>query len=133
LKNTGFCGRWHLLNKKPLTIADAAHNESGLNEVLAQIETIPYRKLHVVMGMVNDKDISKMLSMMPKDADYYFCKANIPRGLEADILREEAQKFDLKGMAYSSVETALKAAQQKASPEDMIFVGGSCFTVAEVI
>ena len=133
LVNTGFCGRWHILNQVPLTVCDAAHNESGLSEVLAQIQTIPYRKLHVVLGMVNDKDISKMLSMMPKEANYYFCKADIPRGLEADILLEEARKFDLKGIAYSSVEMALKAAQLGASSDDMIFVGGSCFTVAEVI
>jgi len=133
LINTGFCGRWQVLSHHPLTVADAAHNESGMSEVVAQIKTVPYRKLHVVLGMVSDKDISKMLSMLPKEADYYFCKANIPRGLAADILMREAEKFDLKGITYPSVETALKAAQQNASPEDMIFVGGSCFTVAEVV
>ena len=133
LINTAFSGRWHILNKKPLTVCDAAHNESGLHEVIAQIKTIPYRKLHIVIGTVNDKDISKMLSMMPKEAEYYFCKANIPRGLEAAVLQQEAQKFDLKGAVCNSVEHALKTAQEKASPEDMIFVGGSCFTVAEVI
>ena len=133
LLNTGFCGRWHILSQKPLTVCDAAHNESGLNDVLTQIQTIPYRKLHIVLGMVNDKDISAMLSLFPKEAAYYFCRADIPRGLEADILRKEAQQFDLHGITYNSVETALKAAQQQASPEDMIFVGGSCFTVAEVI
>ena len=133
LINTGFCGRWQVLSNHPLTVADAAHNESGLSEVVAQIKTVPYRKLHVVLGMVSDKDISKMLFMLPKEADYYFCKANIPRGLAADILLKEAEKFDLKGIIYPSVETALKAAQQNALPEDMIFVGGSCFTVAEVV
>jgi len=133
LINTGFCGRWQVLSHHPLTIADAAHNESGMSEVVAQIKTVPYRKLHIVLGMVSDKDISKMLSMLPKEADYYFCKANIPRGLAADILLKEAEKFDLKGVAFPSVETALKAAQQNALPEDMIFVGGSCFTVAEVV
>jgi len=133
LKNTGFCGRWHILSEKPLTVCDAAHNESGLSEVVAQMKTIPYRKLHVVLGVVNDKDISKMLSLMPKDADYYFCKANIPRGLDSDILQKEAQKFDLKGTVYTSVEKALNAAKQNALQDDMIFVGGSCFTVAEVV
>ena len=133
LINTGFCGRWQVLSNHPLTVADAAHNESGISEVVAQIKTVPYRKLHVVLGMVSDKDISKMLSMLPKEADYYFCKANIPRGLAADILLKEAEKFDLKGIACPSVEAALKTAQQNALPEDMIFVGGSCFVVAEVV
>jgi dihydrofolate synthase/folylpolyglutamate synthase len=88
IKNTGFCGRWQILNEKPLTICDAAHNENGLSEVIKQIKTVSYRKLHIVLGMVNDKDIFKMLSMMPKDAEYYFCKADIPRGLEATLLQK---------------------------------------------
>jgi dihydrofolate synthase/folylpolyglutamate synthase len=133
LINTGFSGRWHVLNRHPFTVCDTAHNEGGLKKVLSQIKRMKFNKLHVVLGVVNDKDISTMLSMMPKEATYYFCKAAIPRGLDALELREKARAFQLIGNAYHSVKEAFYVAQQAADIEDMIYVGGSTFIVAEVI
>ena len=130
---TNFIGRWHLLGRKPNIIADSAHNSHGITVALKQIKEIYFEQLHFVIGMVNDKDIEKILSMLPKDARYYFAKANIPRGLDAKELKEKANAVGLKGRAYSSVKNALKAAKRKAEKDDLIYVGGSTFVVAEVI
>jgi dihydrofolate synthase/folylpolyglutamate synthase len=133
INNTGFAGRWQILSGSPLTICDTAHNESGLREVLMQISRTPHEKLHFVFGMVSDKEIDTILQMLPKDAVYYFCKADIPRGLDANELRIKAQGFGLTGETFDSVNNALKAAQQRAIPNDLVFVGGSTFIVAEVV
>jgi dihydrofolate synthase/folylpolyglutamate synthase len=130
---TGLRGRWETINTSPLTIADTGHNPEGIQEVLNNIANVPYNKLHFVIGMVNDKDISKVLSMLPKDAVYYFCKPDIPRGLEAESLKEKAADFGLTGNAYSSVNDALTTAQSMAKDNDLVFVGGSTFVVAEAI
>lgn len=130
---TKMMGRWQKLGAQPLIIADSGHNEGGLKLTMSQLSKLDYQQLHFVLGAVNDKNISKMLSMLPKDAKYYFAKANIPRGLDAKILKAEAANFSLKGRAYSSVKNAMKAAKRAASKEDMIFAGGSTFVVAEVI
>src|SRR5699024_3216675 len=98
-----------------------------------QIKKEDYKKLHIVLGVVNDKDLSGILPLFPQDAAYYFCKADIPRGLEAGILQEEALKFDLRSKVYGSVKNALAAAQTAANDHDLIYVGGSTFTVAEII
>jgi dihydrofolate synthase/folylpolyglutamate synthase len=130
---TGLHGRWEVLNRNPLTICDTGHNPEGITEVLKNIATINYDQLQFVIGMVNDKDISKVLSMLPKDATYYFCRPDIPRGLEAESIREKAAGFDLHGEAYGSVKAALQAAQANATDKDLVFVGGSTFVVAEVV
>jgi len=133
VKNTGILGRWQKLATQPKIICDTGHNEDGLNYVLAQIKTEQYRKLHFVLGMVNDKNIAKVLAMLPKEAIYYYCKANIPRGLDAKELEAQALSFGLSGKSYSSVADAFGAAKLNASIDDMIFIGGSTFVVAEVL
>jgi dihydrofolate synthase/folylpolyglutamate synthase len=132
-KLTGLHGRWEVLNNQPLTICDTGHNPEGIEEVLKNIAAVNYKHLHMVIGMVNDKDSTKVLSMLPKNAVYYFCKPDIPRGLEAESLKQKAESFGLHGYAYPSVKAALSEAQQSATDEDLVFVGGSTFVVAEVI
>ena len=133
IENTGFAGRWQILSRIPLTVCDTGHNESGIKEVLYQISQTPHENLHFVFGMVNDKEIETILRILPKDATYYFCNADIPRGLDASELRKQAQRYGLKGDAFDSVKIALKAAQQHATVNDLVFVGGSTFVVAEVV
>jgi dihydrofolate synthase/folylpolyglutamate synthase len=130
---TGLHGRWEILNKHPLTICDTGHNPEGVQAVLQNISSIVFNKLHFVLGIVNDKDISKILDMLPKTAIFYFCKPDIPRGLEAETLKKQAASFGLQGEVYPSVKTALKSAQQNAVENDLVFVGGSTFVVAEVV
>lgn len=133
LLNTGFQGRWQILQKKPLTICDIGHNPHGLAYVVKQLKNQKYNQLHFVLGVVNDKDIDTMLTMLPGDAIYYYCKANIPRGLDADILKEKATIVGLHGSSFSSVAEAYKSAFKNAGEEDLIFIGGSAFVVAEVL
>jgi len=130
---TGLHGRWETLNHHLLTICDTGHNPEGITEVLKNIESTPHENLHIVMGVVNDKDISKILAMLPKHATYYFCKPDIPRGLDAELLQQKAEGFGLHGEIYVSVKTALKAAQSQADKNDLVFVGGSTFVVAEIV
>lgn len=129
---TGLMGRWQIISKNPLTVCDTAHNENGIAEVLKQISISSFKNLHFVLGMVNDKEIDKVLNMLPKEAVYYFCKANIPRGLNEGILKEKAEKLGLKGESYKSVQKAVNAARKAANKDDMIYIGGSTFIVAEV-
>jgi dihydrofolate synthase / folylpolyglutamate synthase len=133
IKNTSLAGRWQIISNKPLTIVDTGHNQAGLTYVLTQIKKTPHKHLHFVLGMVNDKDLTTILKMLPQKATYYFCKANIPRGLPAADLAKEASSLGLTGKVYKSVKAALKAAQQQAAKNDLVFVGGSTFTVAEVV
>lgn len=130
---TGLQGRWQVLKKNPLTIADTGHNEAGINEVLDMLRKTKYRQLHIVLGMVGDKDIRNILKLLPKKATYYFCRAAIPRALDAGELQKQAGRAGLRGETYISVRKALQAAQNKAGKGDLVFVGGSTFTVAEVI
>lgn len=132
-ENNALRGRWEILDKEPLTIADTGHNEDGINQIINQISQIDYDRLHWVWGMVNDKDPAKVFKLLPKEANYYFCKPNIPRGLEADVCKEQAESFELYGDAYASVKDALKAAQSNARSNDLILIGGSTFVVAEVL
>ncbi len=132
-KLTGLHGRWEVLSQHPLTICDTGHNPEGIAEVLKNIENVSYQKLHFVMGVVNDKDIGKILALLPKKAVYYFCKPNIPRGLDADSLKQQAANFGLNGRNYPTVKDAFKAAQINAGENDLVFVGGSTFVVAEVV
>ncbi len=105
--NTGIAGRWQIIGEKPFCICDTAHNVDGIKEVVEQIRSLEYSNLHFVLGMVNDKNISTILSLLPKHATYYFCKANIPRGLDQADLMQMANKFNLKGDAYPSVKNCL--------------------------
>jgi dihydrofolate synthase/folylpolyglutamate synthase len=133
VKNTGLMGRWQTISRNPLTIADIGHNPDGIREILEQIEITPHNKLHFVIGVVNDKDVHAMLARLPKEASYYFCKADIPRGLDATELAQKAQEYSLKGNVYLSVKEALLSAQEAAGAHDLVMVGGSAFVVAEVV
>ena len=130
---TGLKGRWYVLRQKPLVICDTGHNEAGLKEVVSQLLTFPHEKLHVVFGMVSDKDTAGMLKQMPVKATYYFCKADIPRALDAESLKQAAAEFKLKGKTFKTVQKAYDAALQAAGEKDLIFIGGSTFVVGEVI
>jgi dihydrofolate synthase/folylpolyglutamate synthase len=132
-KLTGLMGRWQTLENNPLIICDTGHNLDGIKVVLENINQINYEKLHLIIGMVKDKDISKMLSLFPKNATYYFCSPNIERAKQATELQLEARNFGLIGDAYESVEQALLAAKKNANKKDFIFIGGSTFVVAEVV
>ena len=131
--NTHLMGRWQILNSDPLTIADTGHNVAGITEVVQQLAEMNYEKLHIVLGMVNDKDIESVLQLLPRNAEYYFCKADIPRGLDANILAEKAFDMGLRGMAFESVRHAYRSAVNNARFGDVVFIGGSNFTVAEVV
>lgn len=133
LKNTGLLGRWQQLNDSPKTICDTAHNKNGLEIVLNQIQKENFNQLHIVLGVVNDKDLDEVLPLFPKNAIYYFCKPNIPRGLEAAILKEKATQYGLNGETYNSVSESYKSAQKSAVANDFIYVGGSTFVVAEIL
>lgn len=132
-ERTNYLGRWKVLSEEPLTICDSAHNEAGLRYAMRQLKHTPHRNLHIILGMVKEKDLSKILTVFPKDAHYYFAKANVPRGLSAHRLKEQAAEHGLKGVACYSIENALEQANANAYEDDLIFVGGSIFTVAEVI
>lgn len=133
VRNTHLTGRWQVLSRQPLVIADTGHNEGGVKEITMQLGDMSFRKLHFVLGCVNDKDIDGILHLLPQYAEYYFCKADIPRGLDANILATKAIEAGLRGNTYDSVQQAYKAALNNAHFDDVVFVGGSNFTVAEVI
>ncbi|GAB4132624.1 MAG: folylpolyglutamate synthase/dihydrofolate synthase family protein [Bacteroidia bacterium] len=133
IKNTGFAGRWQILGKSPLIVADTGHNEAGIREVMQQLKKLKYNKLHIVFGVVNDKDPSKVLELLPGKAEWYFCKASVQRAMPAEELQEKALRAGLKGESYPTVKKALKAAKEKASGRDVIFIGGSTFVVADAL
>jgi dihydrofolate synthase/folylpolyglutamate synthase len=130
---SGLMGRWQVLSDHPLTICDTGHNRDGMAMVMKQLNALPYKKLHIVFGMVNDKDPATVLELLPKDAEYYFCKAGIPRALDPLKLQKQAGNYGLNGDNFSTVAEAYKAAQNKADANDVIFIGGSTFVVAEVL
>ena len=132
-QNTGFKGRWYKLQDNPLVMCDTAHNKDGIQQIMPLVSNYKQGQVRVVLGMVDDKDLDGVLPLFPSTSLYYFCKADIPRGLDVQILKEKASKFNLQGNIYSSVKDALENAIQDASTNDLIFVGGSTFTVAEVI
>lgn len=133
VKNTSLLGRWQQIHKNPKAIADTAHNANGLQLVMQQIKKQKFKNLHIVLGMVADKDIDKILPLFPTNATYYFCKPNVPRGLEAEILQQKAQQYQCLGEVYGSVSVAYQAALKNATVDDFIYVGGSTFVVAEVV
>lgn len=130
--STGLKGRWQVLDRKPLVVCDTGHNLDGMKEVVRQIQRQDYRKLYFILGMVTGKDISSILSLLPKDAYYFFCRANIPRAVDAATLLEHAHANNLAGEIVTDVNDAIRAAKNVAAPEDMIFVGGSTYVVAEI-
>jgi dihydrofolate synthase/folylpolyglutamate synthase len=132
-ENTGLRGRWEVLGSFPTLICDTAHNREGLSYVFKQLQSEKFQCLHLVLGMVNDKDVLSLLELFPKQAQYYFCKPNVPRGLEASQLAQIFTEHGFEGSIYPSVKDALKAAKQSASHDDLIYIGGSTFVVAEII
>ena len=131
--NTGFRGRWQVLSNNPLTISDVGHNKEGISQVVQQIRQCKFNKLHFVLGMVDDKDITDILNLLPHEAVYYFCKADIPRGMDEELLQEAAHKAGLNGKTYSSVREAYNVAVNNADSSDLVFIGGSTFVVAEIV
>jgi dihydrofolate synthase / folylpolyglutamate synthase len=129
---TGLKGRWQKLSEKPLIVCDTGHNEAGIREVVSQIKMISYRQLHMVIGMVKDKDVSTVLNLLPKEAIYYFCQAKIPRAMDAHELFEKAKAFGLYGSVVPDVNEAIEKAKAAATIDDFIFIGGSTFVVADI-
>jgi dihydrofolate synthase/folylpolyglutamate synthase len=130
---TGLSGRWEILQEQPYIIADTAHNADGLIETMSQLTKGLKGKLHMVLGVVKEKDLAKILKLLPSYAQYYYCKPAIFRGLDAEILAAEAAKTGLQGKVYGSVKQATMAAKQAAEQNDTIYIGGSTFVVAEVL
>ncbi|MFT5512058.1 MAG: dihydrofolate synthase/folylpolyglutamate synthase [Bacteroidia bacterium] len=133
VENTSLMGRWQILQESPKVICDTGHNYDGLDHVVMQLEQESFDKLHIVFGQVEGKNTSALLSLLPKDAIYYFCKPDVVRGLDVDKLSEEALSHDLKGQTYPTVFQAYTAALIDAKPEDVVFVGGSTFVVADLL
>ena len=130
---TGLMGRWQKLEEHPALVCDTGHNVGGISYIVEQLKHQKYDRLHIVMGMVNDKDISGVLSMMPKDAIYYFTRADVKRALPENELQALAQQVGLQGQSYPNVKAAVEAAKQHSSEKDFIFVGGSSFIVADLL
>jgi dihydrofolate synthase / folylpolyglutamate synthase len=129
---TGLKGRWQKLNERPLIIADTGHNEAGISEIVSQIKTLQFDRLHMVIGMVKDKDIAGVLRLLPTNAYYYFCQAKIPRAMDAKDLANRAKEFNLEGEVIADVSKAIDKAKERALKEDFIFIGGSTFVVSEI-
>lgn len=133
VKNTGLLGRWQQLGSNPKIICDTAHNAHGLEIVMNQLNNEPFTHLHLVLGFVNDKDLDKILPLFPKKATYYFSRPSLSRGLDETLLQKKAAAFNLIGNAYNSISEAYEAALKNATASDFIYIGGSTFTVAEVL
>ena len=132
-KMTGLQGRWQILGYNPLIVCDTAHNAEGMAEVVNQIKQTPFERLHVVIGVVSDKDAGRMLSLLPDTAEFYFTRADIPRAMDERELARIAGNFNLKGTTHPTVEKAFNSAVNRAGVNDMIFIGGSTFVVAEIL
>jgi dihydrofolate synthase/folylpolyglutamate synthase len=132
IKNTGLKGRWQVLQKSPLIVADTAHNVEGITEVVRQIQSIAFRKLHLVLGFMNDKDVEKILQIYPKEALFYFCQPNLERAMPLERLATIAESLKLHFHLIENTNQALTFAKTIALPEDLIFVGGSTFVVGEI-
>ena len=133
IQNTGLLGRWQIIGHNPLVVCDTGHNQAGIKLVVEQINQTAWKALHVVIGMVSDKDQDKVLSLLPTNAKYYFTKASIPRAAEPEVLAAKAERFGLNGDCYPTVRQALSVALANAGENDLVFVGGSTFVVAEIL
>lgn len=131
--NTNLKGRWQILNQEPKVICDTAHNKEGLEMVMNQLMSQSSNQLHIVLGVVSDKNLESILPLFPQKVKYYFCKPDVPRGLASTVLQETANQFHLNGEVYPSVNEAYRAALKNTSKEDVIYIGGSTFVVAEVV
>ena len=131
-KNTGLYGRWQMIGTNPTTVVDVAHNVAGIQTLLAQIKLVNHQQLHIVFGMVKDKDIDSVLALLPTQATYYFTQAQIERAIDATELQQKARAHDLKGNTYQTVNAAIAAAQKQAQVTDLIVVCGSVFLVGEI-
>ncbi|GAO28193.1 dihydrofolate synthase [Geofilum rubicundum JCM 15548] len=131
--NTGLRGRWQILSSQPLTICDTGHNEDGMRMIVEQIKALEFNCLHFVLGMVSDKEVDPILALLPTHARYYFTRANIPRSLDPELLQKKALVHGLSGQIFANVPEAWRAAQKNAGDNDLIFIGGSTFVVAEVV
>ena len=132
IKNTSLLGRWHILQEKPKVICDTAHNKEGLTLALNQLKNETYNNLHIVLGVVKDKNMEDILPLFPKNARYYFCKPNIPRGMLSKELQSRAKEFGLEGYEFLSVNQAYTFAVEQSSADDLIYIGGSTFVVGEI-
>lgn len=132
-KLTGLRGRWEILGEGPLLVCDTGHNKDGWSEVLHNISLTPHKALHMVLGVMRDKDLSKMLPLLPPQAHYYFCQTDLPRALPSEELAAIAREYNLQGQAFTHVQQALHAARTHAHSEDLIFVGGSTFIVGDLL
>jgi len=132
-KLTGLHGRWEIIHQKPTVVLDVGHNVDGFQQILKQVEVTDHRELHIILGMVKDKETTAVLQLLPPTAHYYFAQAPIPRAIESTELQRNAAQFKLKGKAYTDVNIAMKEARSKAHPDDLIIVCGSVFLVGEVI
>ena len=133
IENTGLMGRWQIISQCPKIVLDTGHNEAGIKNIVKQLNSEKFECLHIVFGIVNDKDIKSILKLLPKKAIYYFTQASIPRALDVHLLAKQAEEFNLKGKTYHTVKEAFFSAKQQATEKDFIFVGGSTFVVAEVL
>lgn len=133
VKKTGLLGRWQIIGNNPLIVCDTGHNEDGIKAIVKQINNIPFKKLHIVFGTVRDKNPEKVLKCLPQNAVYYFTRANIPRAMNEDVLAKEAEQFGLKGKTFKTVKEALENAKFNAGKNDLIWVGGSTFVVADIL
>ena len=133
VKNTRITGRWQVLSKNPKIIVDVAHNSNGIKQVLEELKSEEYERLHFVIGIAQDKDSSSVLEILPKNATYYFCQSDNPRLMKAEDLHAQAERFNLNGNAFETVKEALESAENNASEDDLIIVSGSNFIVAEVV
>ncbi|GGW68688.1 dihydrofolate synthase/folylpolyglutamate synthase [Winogradskyella epiphytica] len=133
MANTGLQGRWQIIGNAPKIVADTAHNKDGLTSTMQQLKKEDFNVLHIVFGVVNDKDLDSIIPLLPKEAIYYFCKPDVQRGLDSKILQKTFKKNKLFGNTYKSVLDALSDAKSKANKNDLIYVGGSTFVVAEII
>ena len=133
IASTGIMGRWHTIGQNPRSICDTAHNVDGIAAVISQIKQIPWLRLHMVWGMVDDKDLDMILPLLPEEATYYFTNSSVPRSMDSKVLARRAREFGLKGFPFPNVEEAYRAAQKEAGADDMIFTGGSTFVVADLL
>ena len=133
IAQNGLRGRWDILSKKPMTIADTGHNEAAVRLIVEQLKSTSKKNWHVVWGMVEDKDISSILNLLPKEWIYYWCRPAVPRGLDADQLARQAEAVGLNGKVQPDVNKALSSAQRQCDEDQGVFIGGSTFVVAEVL
>ena len=133
IASTGIMGRWHTIGHNPRSICDTAHNVDGIAAVISQIKQIPWLRLHMVWGLVDDKDLDMILPLLPQEAIYYFTRSSVPRSMDSKVLAKRAGEFGLKGFPFPNVEEAYRAAQKEAGADDMIFTGGSTFVVADLL